>query len=72
MPFYDLKCAGCGKESKIYASMSDRAAKKISCPECGSSELEAVFKGAPAYIKSKKDAKCPNSHKCGAGCRHAG
>ena len=72
MPFYDLRCPACGKEFNARASMTERAEKKIPCPECGGVELEAVFTGAPAYIKSRKNEGCPNSHVCGAGCRHAG
>ena len=72
MPYYDLYCPSCDKEYNIAAKMSDKIAKTIACPDCGSVELETVFKTAPAYIKSMKQAECPNRHVCGAGCRHAG
>ena len=72
MPFYDLHCPVCDKDYNIYASMSDKAEKRIACPECGSHDLETVFKGSPAFIKSRKAPECPNKHICGAGCHHAG
>jgi len=70
MPFYDMYCAQCDKEYNIMASMSDKAARRIPCPECGSLELETVYKSAPAYIKGGEPA-CPNIGTCG-GCPHAG
>jgi hypothetical protein len=29
-----------------------------------------VFKGSPAYIKSRESGACPNRHICGSGCCH--
>ena len=72
MPFYDLKCPKCDKEYNIHASIAEKTEKCIPCPDCGSFELETVFKGAPAYIKSKQSGECPNQHICGSGCRHGG
>ena len=74
MPFYDLRCVECGKESNIIASVKQKTEKRILCPECGSINLETVYKGAPAYIKNIKEPKfeCPNSKICGAGCRQRG
>jgi putative FmdB family regulatory protein len=73
MPFYDLRCEECDSEFNILASVTAKTEKTIPCPECGSSDLKTVYKGAPAYIKSTKDApECPNRSVCGAGgCRHA-
>lgn len=70
MPFYDLKC-GCGEEFNIMASMSDRENKRISCPKCGSNELEAVFLNFN-IIQSRKSVsnECPNAHRCGSNCCH--
>ena len=70
MPFYDLKC-GCGEEFNIMASMSDRENKRISCPKCGSNELEAVFLNFN-IIQSRKSGsnECPNAHRCGSNCCH--
>ena len=70
MPFYDLRCPECDKEYNISASMTEKSEKRIPCPDCGSFELETVFKGSPAYIKSKGPATCPNRHVCGSGCCH--
>ena len=72
MPFYDLRCHVCDKEYNISASMADKAEKRIPCPSCGSTELETVYKGSPAYIKNKSGSECPNRHVCGGGCRHGG
>jgi putative FmdB family regulatory protein len=73
MPFYDLYCPDCGKELKIFASMAEKAEKSIACPECGSQELETVFKGSPAYImrSNSSASECPHRHVCGEGCSHA-
>lgn len=71
MPFYDLKCSKCEKEFNIMASMSQREKKEIKCPECGSNELETVFKNLNV-IQSRKSspAECPNRHVCGGCCNH--
>ena len=73
MPFYDLRCTACDSEHNISASMKDKSDKKISCPECGSFELETVFRTPPAIVKGMSEPSCPNrSAACGSGCRHAG
>jgi putative FmdB family regulatory protein len=71
MPFYDLKCSKCGSEFNKMASMSERENKKITCPDCGSNELEAVFKNIN-IVKSRKaeNAECPNRHVCSGCCEH--
>ncbi len=68
MPFYDLKCK-CGEEFNIMASMSDRENKRIKCPKCGNTDLEAVFTNVN-IVQTKKFAtsRCPNYHRCG-GCQ---
>lgn len=71
MPYYDLRCVKCGKEFNSKASIADRTEGRIPCPACGAYDMETVFKAAPAYIKSREASECPNSHICGAGCRHA-
>lgn len=70
MPYYDLRCAKCDKEYNISASVADKTDKRIPCPDCGSFNLETVYKGSPAYIKSKQEVECPNRHVCGSGCCH--
>jgi len=72
MPYYDLHCPKCDKEFNILASIADKTAKRIKCPECGSIDLKTVYKGAPAYIKGAKTSECPNRHVCGDGCCHTG
>ena len=67
MPFYDLRCSVCQSEFNVSANIADKTNKSIPCPDCGSFELETVFKSAPAYIKSRKDIQCPNQGSCG-GC----
>ena len=73
MPFYDLQCNNCNTESNIMALMADKEARLIPCPECGSTDMDTVYKSAPAYIKSKnnKTPACPHRNICGSsGCRH--
>ena len=72
MPFYDLRCPVCDREYNISATMADKADKRIPCPDCGSLDLETVYIGSPAYIKSSQGNGCPNRHVCGAGCSHGG
>ena len=72
MPFYDLYCPKCDKEHNISATMADKAAKLIPCPDCGATELETVYSAAPAYIKTAPAPACQGGGgpACG-GCRHA-
>ena len=67
MPNYDLLCVKCGAEHKIQASIKEKEAG-ISCPNCGESKMETLFKAAPATIR--KSADCPNIGVCG-GCPRA-
>jgi len=71
MPFYDLHCADCGKDSNIWASMEEKTEKKVVCPECGSNQLETIYSPVNFHIKDKTPPACPNSHICGSGCQHA-
>ena len=71
MPNYDLRCADCGGENIVRESMTERAEKRIACPDCGSVELETVFRSAPAYVKGTKEFACPNQGSCGSHCRSA-
>ena len=73
MPFYDLHCNNCDTESNIMALMADKEARQIPCPECGSTDMDTVYKSAPAYIKSKNSSApaCPHRNVCGSsGCGH--
>jgi len=72
MPFYDLRCPKCEKEYNISASIKAKSEKRIPCPDCGSFDLETIYKGAPAYIKSTKTPECPNRRICGDGCGRTG
>jgi len=72
MPNYDLYCPKCNREYNIRASMAEKSEKRIPCPDCGSFELETVFKTAPAYVKGGKAAGCPQRASCGSACPHAG
>ena len=75
MPFYDLHCLDCEKESNVKATMAEKTERRIQCPQCGSTNMETVYNSAPAYIKSSGDSMpaCPSSSACGnRGCRFAG
>lgn len=71
MPNYDLRCADCQHEFIAKATIAERTDRVIPCPACGSFELDAVFKKAPAVIKRSAASECPNRALCGGGCRHA-
>ena len=73
MPFYDLHCIDCDTESNIKATIEDKTKHKIPCPQCGSKNMETVYKSAPAYIKNSGSAPaCPSGSACGnTGCRFA-
>ena len=72
MPFYDLRCGDCGEEANIKASMAEKTEGRINCPECGSTNMQTVFKSAPSYVKSVKEPACLSSGVCGGGgCQHA-
>ena len=69
MPFYDLRCPHCDKEYNISASMADKVEKRIPCPDCGSTELETLYKAAPGIIKGlSKTPECPNRTASCSGC----
>ena len=72
MPNYDLHCMDCNTEHNIRASMKEKSEKQIACPDCGSHELETVFRTAPAVVKGMSSAPCPQRSSCGASCPHAG
>ena len=73
MPFYDLRCVKCDQEFNIMATMSDKAERRIPCPDCGSMDMETVYKSAPYYVKGIGDLApaCPNSRACGTACPHS-
>ena len=71
MPNYDLYCPSCEREYKIRASMTEKSENRIPCPDCGSFELETVFKTPPAHVKSSGSLPCPNKAGCGASCPHS-
>ena len=76
MPFYDLICNNCNKESNVMALMADKEARLIPCPDCGSTDMDTNYKSAPAVLKSKNTntSACPHRSVCGSsggsGCRH--
>jgi len=74
MIFYDLRCLDCNAEHNIAASMAEKAEKRIACPDCGSFEMETVFKSPPAFVKGSSPSvqNCPNQSSCGVACGRAG
>lgn len=71
MPFYDLRCATCGEEFNIRASVAERENQQIACPACGTHDLQPVFKTAHFAVKTEAAPACPNSHICGPACHRA-
>jgi putative FmdB family regulatory protein len=68
MPNYDLRCISCNHEYKIHATMAEKSEKRVPCPDCGSFELETLFKAPPAYVKGAGAANCPHRGGCGSHC----
>jgi putative FmdB family regulatory protein len=70
MPFYDLRCASCGEEFNIRATVTQREQQQITCPVCNTHNLLPLFKAAHFSVKTTAAPACPNSHICGTGCHH--
>ena len=76
MPFYDLKCENCQHDFEIKASISERSENLIKCPQCGSTELAAVFKNVNVISSLNSCDSCEGStvsrsaHCCSGGCCH--
>ncbi|MFZ5651218.1 MAG: FmdB family zinc ribbon protein [Bacillota bacterium] len=43
MPIYDFKCKKCGHRFTVITGMSER--HKVTCPECGTGEVEQIISG---------------------------
>lgn len=70
MPFYRLICRDCGETFDKHTSIKERSEKRISCPKCGSIQLENDYSAGSANIR-KGDADkavCPHSDACGCHC----
>jgi len=70
LPNYDLRCMKCNREHNIRVTMAEKSEKRVPCPDCGSFELETIFKTPPAYVKSVGTVKCPKRGSCGSSCPH--
>ena len=68
MPYYDLKCDKCGNEFNKKASMAEKENKKILCPECGSNDLNSIFKNINIVKSTKSAPACPTGGCCGGSC----
>lgn len=53
MPRYDYRCEECGNEFEIEESMAQHEQARHECPECGSSSLRRVLRGAHVQTPSK-------------------
>ncbi|MCX7771818.1 MAG: zinc ribbon domain-containing protein [Clostridia bacterium] len=73
MPYYDLKCKNCDNTFNMKATITQRQNGEIACPECGSHDLEAVFKALNYVVKSSNScdaSSCSQAHRCHSGCCH--
>jgi len=75
MPFYELRCKACSREFNIRASINARSSREISCPDCGSRELEGIYKTVNVILNRNKGcdscegpAMPSRTHQCGGGC----
>ena len=72
MPFYDLHCVPCNKDFNISASVAEKMEKQIVCPDCGSNDMETIYKPINIHTKrTQPSSSCPNRHVCGEGCCHS-
>ena len=60
MPVYDFKCCDCGKVSEIL--LRSESSKAVSCPDCGSHDLERLMS---APFTMKKGTSDPGATCCG-------
>lgn len=70
-PNYDLHCTKCSSEHNIRATMTEKVEKQIFCPDCGSFEMETIFKIPPAFVKNAGMGQCPQRGGCGERCPHS-
>lgn len=72
MPYYDLMCTKCGNTFNVKATIAQRENGDITCPQCNSNELEAVFSTVNYSVKSNgcDMPSCPQRHICHSGCCH--
>jgi len=52
MPIYEFLCKQCNKTFGLTLSLKEREEGKISCPACGSKEVESLL--APFFAKTSK------------------
>ena len=69
MPYYDLHCKKCEQAYNIRATIAEKSANLIPCPDCGSLELETLFLKPPAQIAGKSPAHVPCGQQGGCGAR---
>lgn len=77
MPIYEYKCKACEQESEILLKSFNE--DNVSCPQCGSGELEKKWSVPGLLTSSKPDLpsscgmaeecaapqQCPAGHMCG-------
>ena len=71
MPFYKLICTACGKAFESRATIAQRTEKTISCPACGSRDVETDYTAGSAAVVASHTAApagCPHGGDCCA-CR---
>jgi putative FmdB family regulatory protein len=53
MAEYEFECRRCKKTFTIFMRISERATAKISCPGCGSEDVEALMQAFTARTAKK-------------------
>ncbi|MGI6326933.1 MAG: FmdB family zinc ribbon protein [Saccharofermentanales bacterium] len=62
MPYYDLSCKNCLHQFNVKATIQERSDRLIRCPECQSTELEAIYRTVNFVRRLNKDCDvCPRS-----------
>ena len=52
MPTYDYACQKCGHAFQRIEKISEHGTEKVLCPECGSTQVEQVFRNV--FVKTSR------------------
>lgn len=53
MPVYEYKCLKCKKEFSTVESITEHGTRRVSCPGCGSTAVEQIYRNFFAKTSKK-------------------